>query len=106
MAARSLLPRLLVATLATLLALGANAETLFGIYAGAGTWHQNSEGYIQSNGTKVDTKQDMGLGDDDGNVLAVAFEHPIPFVQMFACSRLISECRAGSRSSGMWCWPV
>ncbi len=80
MAARRILARLVVAAATTIFAHGVSAETLFGIYAGAGTWHQNSEGHIQSNGTRVDTKQDMGLGDDDGNVLAVAFEHPIPFV--------------------------
>ena len=80
MAARKFLARLVVTAATVLLAHSVNAETLFGIYAGAGTWHQNSEGHIQSNGTNVDTSQDMGLGDDDGNVIAVAFEHPVPFV--------------------------
>lgn len=74
------LARLAVTAACALLAHSVNAETLFGIYAGAGSWHQNSEGHLQSNGTEVDTSQDMGLGDDDGNVIAVAFEHPIPFV--------------------------
>lgn len=80
MAARNLLARLVVTAATVLLAQNVTAETLFGIYAGAGTWHQNSGGHLQSNGTNVDTSQDMGLGDDDGNVIAVAFEHPIPFV--------------------------
>jgi len=80
MAVRKVLARLAVTAAAALLAQSVNAETLFGIYAGAGSWHQNSEGHLQSNGTEVDTSQDMGLGDDDGNVIAVAFEHPIPFV--------------------------
>ena len=80
MAVRKLLARLAVTAASALLAHSVNAETLFGIYAGAGSWHQNSEGHLQSNGTEVDTSQDMGLGDDDGNVIAVAFEHPIPFV--------------------------
>ena len=71
---------LLGALLGALLVPNARAETLFGVYAGAGTWHQDSEGHIQSNGTQVDTKQDMGLGDDNGTVLFVAIEHPVPIV--------------------------
>lgn len=59
MAVRKFLARLAVSAASALLAHSVNAETLFGIYAGAGSWHQNSEGHLQSNGTEVDTSQDL-----------------------------------------------
>ncbi len=58
----------------------ASAETLFGVYAGAGGWHQDPDGHLTSNGTQVDTKEDMALGDGNDNMFWLAFEHPIPFV--------------------------
>lgn len=58
----------------------AAAETLFGVYAGAGGWHQDSDGHLTSRGSKVDTKEDMALGDGNDNMLWLAFEHPLPFV--------------------------
>jgi outer membrane protein len=56
------------------------AETLFGIYAGAGRWQQDSSGDITANGTPVDVGDDLDLGSSNDNVLWVAFEHPVPVI--------------------------
>lgn len=56
----------------------AQADTVFGIYAGAGTWQQEFGGDITSGPTAVDIENDLGLDDDTNNVFYVALEHPIP----------------------------
>lgn len=55
------------------------ADTVFGFYAGAGTWQQEYSGDVQSGLTRVDVEDDLGMTDDDSNiVLYAAIEHPIP----------------------------
>ena len=58
----------------------AQAETLFGVYAGAGGWHQDSDGHLTASGTQVDTKEDLALGDGNDNMFWLAVEHPLPFL--------------------------
>jgi outer membrane protein len=65
--------------LAALLGAGtAQADTLFGIYAGAGMWQQEHSGDVASGGESVDVENDLDLGDENNNVLYVAVEHPVP----------------------------
>lgn len=71
------------------------AEALFGIYAGAGGWHQDSAGNLSSSGTKIDTKDDMALGDGDDNVLWLAFEHPLPFVPNVRVQKTAADLTGG-----------
>ncbi|MEQ8859833.1 MAG: TIGR04219 family outer membrane beta-barrel protein [Pseudomonadales bacterium] len=72
---------LAAAVLAAALALaapGAQAETLFGVYAGAGTWQQSFSGGIASGGEKIDVEDDLDVNDDANNVFYAALEHGVP----------------------------
>ena len=55
-----------------------HADTLFGIYAGAGTWQQDYSGDVNSGLTDVSIENDLGLEDENNNVLYVAIEHGVP----------------------------
>lgn len=54
------------------------ADMLFGVYAGVGTWQQEADGQFQSNGSVVDLETDLGLENNTNRVGYVAIEHPIP----------------------------
>ena len=54
------------------------ADTLLGLYAGAGTWQQQLSGDISSGISDVDVEDDLGLDDDDNAVFYLAFEHGVP----------------------------
>ncbi len=75
----------LVSTAATSLALGLaisapnlHADTLLGIYAGAGGWQQEFSGDVTSGVTEVDVENDLGVEDETNNVFYVAVEHGVP----------------------------
>jgi outer membrane protein len=56
-----------------------HADTVFGFYAGAGTWQQGYGGDVTSGLTEVDVENDLGLDDDERNVVLYAgLEHPVP----------------------------
>jgi outer membrane protein len=67
-----------VLTIAVALASSAHADTLFGVYAGAGSWQQNFEGDLSALGSTIDVEDDLGIGDEFNNVLYLAIEHPLP----------------------------
>jgi outer membrane protein len=56
----------------------AHGDTLFGVYAGAGTWQQGYSGEVASGPDDVDVDDDLDLEDDNNNVLYLALEHGIP----------------------------
>ncbi|MBT8150103.1 MAG: TIGR04219 family outer membrane beta-barrel protein [Gammaproteobacteria bacterium] len=62
------------------------ADRILGVFAGASQWNQNYDGFIRdldtggSQGEEIDFNNDLGLKDDDGNMIYVALEHPIPFL--------------------------
>lgn len=58
--------------------LSVSADTLFGVYAGAGTWQQNYSGDIRSGVTDIDVEDDLGLDDESNSIFYVAVEHPVP----------------------------
>ena len=67
------------AALSGLIAAGtAHADTLFGVYAGAGTWQQEYSGDIASGGEDVDVERDLDLDDENNNVVYLAIEHGTP----------------------------
>ena len=69
----------IVAVAALLLTPLAQADTIFGFYAGAGTWQQGYSGDVTSGLAAVDVEDDLGLDDDEQNVvLYAALEHPVP----------------------------
>lgn len=53
-----------------------HADTIFGIYAGAGTWQNEYAGDIGNPATSAD---DLGMSDNNNNFYYIAIEHPIPF---------------------------
>lgn len=66
--------------LASLLCASAQAETLFGVYAGAASWQQELSGGIASGATELDVDNDLGVSDDAGGMVYVGVEHPLPFL--------------------------
>ena len=58
----------------------AHADTLFGVYAGAGTWQQAYSGDVTSGITAVDVEDDLNLDDDGNVVLYAALEHGLPLL--------------------------
>ncbi len=69
-------------TVLCLLALAApgHADTLFGIYAGYGTWHHDSTGDITAGTDAIDVEEDISLGDDQDDLYYLAVEHGVPFL--------------------------
>jgi outer membrane protein len=67
-------------TAGVLLAPVASADTIFGVYAGAGSWQQNFSGDIRSGVTDIDVEDDLGIDDEFNNMFYLALEHPVPFL--------------------------
>ncbi len=72
----SLLFRFSLAALAVTTACQTHADTVFGVYAGAGTWQSEYSGEIGKPATSAD---DLGMSDNNNNFYYIAIEHPIPF---------------------------
>ncbi len=68
----------LAACLFTTSATSAYADTVFGVYAGAGTWQQEYGGDVTSGISTVNVEDDLGIDDDSNTVLYVALEHGVP----------------------------
>jgi outer membrane protein len=51
-----------------------------GVRFGAYRWQPDFDGTVRSGGEKVDIHRDLGLSDDDADVIFVAIEHPIPLL--------------------------
>jgi len=61
------------------------ANPTVAFYAGAQHWNQNYEGFVRdldtaTGNTRVDLQSDLGLDDESGNVIYLAFEHPVPYL--------------------------
>ena len=69
-----------VAGLFGLMPVSTSADTLFGIYAGAGTWEQQFSGDVSSGNSTVDVEDDLALDDDSNTVFYVALEHGVPLL--------------------------
>jgi outer membrane protein len=55
----------------------AQADTLFGIHAGAGVWQTSYSGEA---GDPALTTQELGVGENNNNFYYLAIEHPIPLL--------------------------
>src|SRR6056297_2908400 len=58
----------------------AQADSLFGLYLGAGKWEQSFSGEVASGPIEVDVETDLDLGDDRNNLFYAAFEHGVPLL--------------------------
>lgn len=74
--------RALLVTVFLMTSAAVAADTVFGVYAGVGTWKQEFTGEVASgaNGFDIDVEDDLGLQDEQNSILYVALEHPIPGV--------------------------
>ena len=62
---------------------GAQADTIFGVYAGGGTQKFDFTGDFEDDavsGTEIDLEDDLGISDESGTYVYIALEHPIPFI--------------------------
>lgn len=66
-----------LSAIALTMACQTQADTLFGIYAGAGTWQSEYTGDI---GSPAASTTDLGVGDNNNNFYYIAIEHPILFL--------------------------
>lgn len=74
---RSFLIRFSLSTLAFTAAHQVHADTVFGVYAGAGIWQSEYAGDIGNPATSAD---DLGMSDKNNNFYYIAIEHPVPFL--------------------------
>lgn len=74
-----MLKQLLLAGSALALISTAHADVV-GIRLGTYQWQQDYDGDIRSGGDRVDLHEDLGIDNDDGNVVYFAVEHPLPLV--------------------------
>lgn len=56
-----------------------HADTIFGLYAGAGVWNTSAEGEI-GRGEEPITADELGMKSSSNNFFYAALEHPIPLV--------------------------
>ncbi len=57
------------------------ADTIFGLYAGAHAWQSAFSGDINSNGdADIDIENDLGFDNEANTVIYVAVEHPVPML--------------------------
>lgn len=59
------------------IASGANADTIFGLYAGGGVWNSSYDGSVGTDEEPV-TASELGLDSSNSNFFYVALEHPVP----------------------------
>jgi outer membrane protein len=65
--------------LAALLVSGtAQADSLFGFHAGAGSWQQDFSGEVAAGGEDIDVERDLDFDRESNNMLYLALEHGIP----------------------------
>lgn len=69
--------RLSLSALALAAANQVHADTIFGVYAGAGTWQSEYAGEIGNPATSAD---DLGMDDKNNTFYYIAVEHPVPFL--------------------------
>ncbi|MGH1472338.1 MAG: TIGR04219 family outer membrane beta-barrel protein [Cellvibrionaceae bacterium] len=57
-----------------------SADTILGIYAGAGVWKTDFSGEIGDTGLASADLEDLGLSDEQNSFYYVALEHPVPVI--------------------------
>jgi outer membrane protein len=80
-------------TLTLAMSCAVQADTVFGIYAGAGTWQADYSGDI---GNPPASVNELGLKDDNNQFYYIAIEHPVPFLPNIK----LQQNDIGSRQSG------
>jgi len=64
-----------------ILSMPSRADTVLGIYVGAGVWQSDFSGSLSETGQlSVDLSNDLGISGEDTNFAFIALEHPIPII--------------------------
>lgn len=75
-----------------------SADTIFGIYAGAGIWQTEYEGEAaDTDRLSVDLQDDLGFKEEDSNFFYVALEHPVPIIPNIKLQKVDISDRADGR---------
>lgn len=74
-------------------AMTAHADAV-GVHLGTYFWQPDYDGTVRSGGEKVDINRDLGLSDDDANVIFIAIEHPIPLLPNVMVQRTKLDTKA------------
>jgi hypothetical protein len=64
--------------LGALLSANVQADTLFGVYAGVGTWQQEFRGEMTSSISTIDVEEDLALQEEENMIFYLALEHGVP----------------------------
>jgi len=64
--------------LGALLSANVQADTLFGVYAGVGTWQQEFRGEMTSSISTIDVEEDLALQEEENLIFYLALEHGVP----------------------------
>jgi outer membrane protein len=96
---------LCIASTCLLLSAPSHADRLLGVFAGAYTWNQNYDGSIQDldtigGGTNIDLENTLGFDDEDGNVIYVALEHPVPVLPNIRLQQTELEIDSQNNAAG------
>ncbi len=75
------------------LAANVQADTIFGVYFGAGLWQNQYSGDITLRGSAIDVENDFNLEKEDNSYAYVSFEHPIPLLPniRFAQTQVLTQ---------------
>jgi outer membrane protein len=70
-----------------------HADTIFGVYFGAGLSQTQYSGDIRLTGNTIDLENDFGLDKKDNSYVYIAFEHPVPVLPnvRLAQTQLLAE---------------
>lgn len=71
------------------------ADTLFGIYAGAFAWQSELSGDVNIDNSPALDVNDLGIDDDTNNSIFIAVEHFIPFIPNVKLAQTALEFSAG-----------
>lgn len=69
--------KLSIGTMTLAMACHSSADTIFGVYAGAGTWQTEYSGGAGNPATSAD---DLGMDENNNNYYYIAIEHPVPLI--------------------------
>lgn len=77
--------------------LGAQADTLFGVYAGVSMWSQAYSGGLEfADQGEIDMEKDLGFDEENASYLYVAVEHFVPLVPNVKLQRTEMSTEANS----------
>lgn len=87
-----------LSAMSLLLASQVHADTIFGIYAGAGVWQSEYSGDLGKPAASID---ELGADKDNNTFYYVALEHPVPLIPNLKLQHNdISSSQTGTLSSG------